>query len=247
MKKELTHLALIPDGNGRWATNQHKPREYGHWAGYKVLLKISLYCARLRIPFITVFTLSYDNITKRNQNEISNFYGAIKRLCEVDFELFQEYGCVFNPMGDFTCVNDEETIKSIEQLRAKTKHNTGTVIHLAIGYSGTYDIAQSVQKLHQSSDKSLLQPQEIMEGINRCSLLNDSPPVDLCIRLGGEKRLSNFCLWQLAYAELEFLDTLWPDFNEQMLDECIAEYYQRDRRFGTETQANRAESKSDLD
>ena len=248
MKKELIHLALIPDGNGRWAAAQNKPREYGHWVGYKTLVNISLYCVRLKIPFLTVYTLSYDNITKRNQNEISNVYEVIKRLCNVDLDLFQKYSCAFNPIGDFTCLKDIETVKLIENLKNKTKNNTGTVINLAIGYSGTHDIAQSIRKLYTSLNNTLpANLQEMMAGINNFSYLNNSPPVDLCIRLGGEQRISNFCLWQLAYAEFEFLNTLWPDFNEKMLDQCIADYYKRDRRFGTETESTLIKPKPETD
>lgn len=236
MKNKLNHLALIPDGNGRWAANRNQSREHGHLIGYEVILKMVYHCYKLKIPYVTIYTLSHDNISKRNEPELVNIYALIKRFSEYDVEKLHKLNCVFNPIGDFSCLKNKEAVKEIELMRKKTQNNTGMVVHFAIGYAGMQDIAQSVLGLYDSLDKKLPNTsQAIMDGINKFSYLNDSPPVDLCIRLGGEQRISNFCLWQLAYAEFEFLEKLWPDFTEEDLDKCIADYNQRDRRFGTET------------
>lgn len=238
MQKELLHLGLIPDGNGRWAAKRHQPREYGHIIGYQVILKILKHCQKLNIKYITLFTLSYDNITKRNELEVANICSLIKQFAERDIDELNRLNCRFIPIGDYRSLLTEEASKALELMETKTKKNTGMLVRFAVGYLGTRDIAHSVQKLyHALNDKLPNTVEEIIDGIHKFSDLGDAPPIDLCIRLGGEERISNFCLWELAYAEFEFLDALWPDFSEEMLDKCVADYYKRDRRFGTETKS----------
>lgn len=239
VKKALTHIALIPDGNGRWASIRQLPREYGHDAGYRTALSIIRHCVTMKIPYVSLFVLSYYNIIKRPPNELNNVY---RHLCSLfkdsEIDLFHRLNCVFRPVGDFSCLADcPELIDAIDYTLRKTRNNTGTIINVAVAYAGSTDIADSIYELYRRNGNHLPEKREdLMRGITQYSHLN-SPPVDLCIRLGGEKRLSDFCLWHLLQAELEFLDTLWPDFTTDQMDACIKNYYRRDRRFGEASSA----------
>lgn len=228
---QLQHLSLIPDGNGRWATQKGWSRHTGHRQGYIRILEILRHCMTLGIPHVTIYTLSLDNL--KRQHEILFLSAFLKRFCLKDIHFFHEKNCIFNPIGNYHRFKHPSVISAIQFASNLTRENTGMVINFATAYSGLEDIAQSVIKTYRESNFNLPEnPEELQQQITRHSYLNLSPPVDLCIRLGGETRLSNYCLWQLAYAEFQFLETLWPNFTPALLDQCIKEYHQRDRRFG---------------
>lgn len=236
-KNTLTHIAFIPDGNGRWANIRQLPREYGHDAGYQTALQILHHCINIKIPYVTLFVLSYYNVIKRREDELKNIF---RHLCSLfrdkEIETFHQLNCVFRPVGDFSCLEKcPELMEAIEYAIHKTQNNTGTIVNIAVAYAGSNDIANSIYEMYHHNGNHLPEKKEdLIQGISQYSHLH-SPPVDLFIRLGGEKRLSDFCFWHLLQAELEFLDTLWPDFTTGQLDACIKNYYCRDRRFGEET------------
>ncbi|MDX1836016.1 di-trans,poly-cis-decaprenylcistransferase [Legionella taurinensis] len=238
-KKALTHIAFIPDGNGRWANIRQLPRTCGHDVGYQTALKILHHCIKIKIPYVTLFALSYYNVIKRGDDELQNIYRHLRSLFkDKEIDLFHRLNCVFRPIGDFSCLTKcPELIDAINYAIDKTRNNTGTVINIAVAYAGSTDIADSIYEIYRQNDNHLPEKRDdLIKGISHHSSLR-SPPVDLFIRLGGEKRLSDFCFWHLLQAELEFLDTLWPDFTVAQLDNCIKNYHNRDRRFGEATSA----------
>ena len=230
----LMHLGLIPDGNGRWAMLQGRPRHHGHTEGYRAMTRIVMACHRLEIPHVTVFALSKDNL-KRQEKELSNLFDIFCRFFTQDMFRFHALNIVINPIGDFTSTNHQGVIESVKYARDLTYHNKGMVLNIATAFSGLDDITNSVLSLYEESDGTIPKDKDkLIRSLMIHSGLNRSPAVDLCVRTGGEQRISSFCLMQLAYSELMFTDILWPDFTTRDLERYIAAFYQRSRRFGLE-------------
>lgn len=232
MTNPLHHLAIIPDGSGRWAMKQNMPRFMGHEAGYKTFRKTYRYAVELGIPYVTYFTLSLDNL-KRKDEEVFNLFRILTEHFPEEIKYFDDHDVIFNPIGDISLIPDKKLCQTLKEVQAKTKSHKGTQLNIAIAYSGTDDILQSIQHaylLHTSP----IEKDDLKKYIFELSYLGHSPPVDFCIRTGNEYRISNFCLWHLAYAEFYFSEVLWPDFSINELQQAIEFYQTRKRRFGRE-------------
>ena len=220
------HIGIIMDGNGRWAKKRLLPRTAGHAQGAKVFKKCARYCADLGIECVTFYAFSTEN-WKRPKDEVD----AIMRLLTdyLDDALnTAEDDIQFRVIGDRTPLSDKMKEK-IEAVTAKTAGNKGTVCCIAINYGGRDDIMHAAKELlRQGADPASVTEESFSEHLYTAGL----PDVDLLIRPSGEERISNFLIWQAAYAEYVFMDVLWPDFREKDLDAALEEYARRNRRFG---------------
>ena len=189
------HIAVIMDGNGRWAKKRFLPRVMGHKRGLDALENMVKHCAELGVQYLTVFAFSTEN-WRRPEEEVSFLMGLFLQALQ-------------------------------KQVRRLHDNNTGLTLSIAADYGGRWDILQAANQLIAEGVTEITE-----EALSRYLMLGDAPEPDLFIRTGGETRISNFLLWQMAYAELYFTDTLWPDFNEKSLNEAIASFQKRERRFG---------------
>ena len=225
------HIAIIMDGNGRWAKQRKQPRFMGHRAGVKAVENIVKHCATLKITTLSLFAFSSEN-WKRPSKEVSllmelfalSLKQQAKRLHKNNIRL-----CIIGDISKFSA----SLQKQISQAEQLTSENTGLTINIAANYGGRWDITQSVQQIAEKVKSGELDPADINEehisaGLATASLTEP----DLFIRTGGEQRVSNFLLWQMAYTEFYFTDTLWPDFIDAELDKAINSFCQRERRFG---------------
>ncbi|MCR4822392.1 MAG: di-trans,poly-cis-decaprenylcistransferase [Treponema sp.] len=221
------HVAIIMDGNGRWAKKRGLIRTAGHKEGLNTAKKIVAAASKLGIKYITLYVFSTEN-WKRTQEEVGFIMNLIKGLFRAEFEFYKKNKIRIQHLGRMDGLPDfvkEEIIKT----KKSTETFTGTTCVLALNYGGRDEILRAVQKLVSKG----LSADSITEDLITQSMdVPDLPPVDLMIRTGGEERLSNFLLWQCAYAEFIFTDTLWPDYNENEFFEDISKYQQRNRRFG---------------
>jgi len=222
-----SHIGIIMDGNGRWSKKRGLPRNVGHRAGAQVLKNITLYCDKIGIKVITAYAFSTEN-WKRPQAEID---ALMKLLLEYLSNAERDLGgknVVIRIIGDRTPLSDDmkEQIIATEKL---TENNTGTILNIAINYGGRHEIVCAVRDIVNSK----IPANEIDEDtINNHLYTANMPELDFIIRPSGEMRLSNFLLWQSAYAEFWFDNVLWPDFNEKYLNKAICEYQNRNRRYG---------------
>ncbi|NQY25970.1 MAG: isoprenyl transferase [Piscirickettsiaceae bacterium] len=225
------HIAIIMDGNGRWAKKRKQPRFMGHRAGVKAVENIVKHCAELNISTLSLFAFSSEN-WRRPIKEVSllmelfalSLKQQVKRLHKNNIRV-----CIIGDLSKFS-TSLQKQISQAEQLTAE---NTGLTINIAANYGGRWDITQSVKQLAEKVKSGELAPEDITEenisaGLTTASLTEP----DLFIRTGGEQRVSNFLLWQMAYTEFYFTDTLWPDFIDIELDKAINSFCQRERRFG---------------
>jgi len=223
----LRHLAIIMDGNRRWARQNALKIFAGHYHGAQNLRTIARSAAEHGIQHLTVFAFSREN-WKRSQSEISSLLGLMRKFLKNDIQQLVDDDIRLLIIGDRTAFDQDlqDAFTRAEQQTAKCSRMTLTV---GINYGGRQDILKAAQRAIQKfSQKNQLQQHEFEMGLNTSSL----PDVDLLIRTGGEKRLSNFVLWEISYAELYFTDILWPDFTLQDLSMAIKDYYSRNRRYG---------------
>ncbi|MBY0578664.1 MAG: di-trans,poly-cis-decaprenylcistransferase [Burkholderiales bacterium] len=227
-KSVPTHIAIIMDGNGRWAKQRFLPRIAGHQRGVKSVRNTVRHCVGIGVEYLTFFAFSSEN-WRRPKDEVSFlmtlFYSALER----EIEQIQKDNLRFRVIGDLSPF-DSKLVRLIKDAEALTSNNAGLTFTIAANYGGRWDIMQAVRSMLQ------VHP-ELAEGFDERDLsphlsMNYAPEPDLFIRTGGEKRISNFLLWQLAYSELYFTDTLWPDFDSAALDLAIKSYQSRERRFG---------------
>lgn len=221
------HIGIIMDGNGRWAKNRKLPRTAGHKEGLTSAKKIVAAAAKLGIKYITLYTFSTEN-WKRAQEEVGYLMGLIKGHLRAEFEFYKKNGIKIEHIGDLNGLSPDirdEILKAKED----TASFTGTTCVLAINYGSKDEIVRGIKKIISSNVSS----EEITTELVSKSLdIKELPDVDLMIRTGGEKRLSNFLLWQCAYSEFVFSDTLWPDYNEEEFFSAIEQFQKRNRRFG---------------
>ena len=225
------HIAIIMDGNGRWAKNRFLPRTAGHHAGVSSVRKVIEYCGSVGVNALTLFAFSSEN-WRRPQQEVSVLMGLFLATLEKETAKLHKNNMRLRVIGDRTAFGFElqEKIAAAECL---TFDNTGLNVVIAANYGGRWEITDAVRRLASQVVDGVLNPEEITSEVFASNLnLADLPEPDLFIRTGGEKRISNFLLWQLAYTELYFTDTLWPDFDETELEEAIKDYSGRQRRFG---------------
>ena len=222
----IKHIAFIMDGNGRWANKRGMPREYGHKAGAKVFEKIMDHCIDLGIEATTFYVFSTEN-WKRSTQEVSALMKLLEKYldeCEKKI-LKKEKSIRFVFLGDKAPFS-ETLRKKMEHVEAISSQNS-QIINLAINYGGRSELVNAFNKLSQSG-KSNVSENDVTEALYTSA----SPELDMIVRTGGDLRISNFLLWQAAYAELYFTDKLWPDFSAQDVDEAINEFNRRHRRFG---------------
>ena len=225
------HLAIIMDGNGRWAKQQGKPRIFGHEKGAKTVREIIQEVSEIGIPYLTLYAFSTEN-WKRPKLEVEALMHLLSRYLKKEVAIMQENNIRLNAIGDLESLPSKvrkELYKAMEQ----TQNNTSTTVSLALAYGGQQELLQMTQQLAQRVEQGQLTPQQITpELIQQTLYTQNIPPVDLLIRTSGECRISNFLLWQIAYAELYFTDILWPDFSPEELRKALANYQNRERRFG---------------
>lgn len=230
-KKLPLHIGIIMDGNRRWARNRGLPTTSGHSRGAEVFKNLALYCNKIGLRHLTVYAFSTEN-WKRSFSEVSALMFLFKKYLKNVMKDFKNENIKLKFIGDISKFSNDiqDLINTIE---AETKDRTGMNLNIAMNYGGRSEIINAIKNMQLHSDignfSNLTE-----EYFNSYLYTKGQPDVDFLIRTGGEKRLSNFLLWQSAYAELYFTDTLWPDFSEKIFDESIEEYFNRTRRFGGE-------------
>ena len=225
------HIAIIMDGNGRWAKQRHQPRFMGHRAGVKSVEKIVKYCVEKQVSVLSLFAFSSEN-WRRPGKEVSLLMELFALVLKQQVKRLHKNNVRLKIIGDISKFSTSLQ-KQISDAQQTTENNTGLTINIAANYGGQWDIAQSVQQLAKQVQAGTLKPEQITEAhISQCLTTAELPEPDLFIRTGGEQRVSNFMLWQMAYTELYFTETLWPDFDEQSLGLAIESFTHRERRFG---------------
>jgi undecaprenyl diphosphate synthase len=208
------------DGNGRWASAKNMPREYGHKKGAQVFREITEYCHKIGIKYITVYAFSTEN-WKRPQREVN----AIMKLLDEYLDKQRPENASIRFIGDVSML-DEKLVKKIKLLEEETAGHD-SVLNVAMNYGSRAELTYAFNKLLTSGKTQITE-----HDINSALYTGDCPDPDLIVRTGGDLRISNFLLWQAAYSELYFTDTLWPDFSAEDIDRAVAEFYSRKRRFG---------------
>jgi undecaprenyl diphosphate synthase len=211
------------DGNGRWAKFQKAARAEGHKEGALVARRITEYCAVSDVKYLTLYAFSTEN-WNRPKAEVAFLMKLLEGYLEKELESYTQNNIKFQTIGDMSKLSDK-LVKRIESLKNATKNNTALTQTLAINYGAKDEMLRAINKLHGKKNITEADFDNVLDTANM-------PPVDMLVRTGGEKRLSNFLLWQSAYAELFFTDTLWPDFHATELARLIEEFQHRDRRFG---------------
>ncbi len=223
------HIAIIMDGNGRWAKARGFNRSVGHQAGVETVKRITEACSRMGVKYLTLYTFSTEN-WNRPADEVAALMSLV--LTAMEEELFMQNNVRLRIIGDLTRVPDDVR-EAILSLQERTQVNTGMTMVIALSYSSRWEITDTVQRLAQKVKAGELTPEDITEDcISKHLVTNFMPDPDLLIRTGGECRLSNYLLWQCAYTEFYFCDTYWPDFNADDLQLAIDYFNRKERRFG---------------
>ena len=225
------HVAIILDGNGRWAKKRLMPRNYGHAKGAKTVEKICEEAWNMGIKYLTVYAFSTEN-WKRPQDEVDALMKLLKNYLKDCIERSNSNDMRVRVIGDKTVLNDEIREK-IEELEEMTKDNKGLNFTIAINYGSRDEMVRAMKKMAMDVKEGKVSPEELSEATfeNYLDTIGIPDP-DLLIRTSGEQRLSNYLLWQLAYTEFYFTDVLWPDFSKKDLEQAVLAYNKRDRRFG---------------
>lgn len=225
------HIAIIMDGNGRWAKKRFLPRVAGHKAGVETVRTVIKECKRLGIKHVTLYTFSTEN-WKRPHQEIETLMNLLQNYLKNEIDELNNNNVKLTAIGDIEKL-PQSCLRELKNAIKLTENNDGPNLNLALNYGGRYDITNAVNNIFIDMKNNKLDCDEITEDIIKNYLSTKSiPDPDLVIRTSGEQRLSNFLLWELAYAELYFTDVYWPDFNEKELQKALYTYQNRDRRFG---------------
>lgn len=231
LKKVPAHVAIILDGNGRWAKKRFLPRNAGHMQGSKTVEQICEDAHNLGIKYLTVYAFSTEN-WKRPKDEVDALMKLLDRYLKNCIERSSKNNMRVRVLGDISALSQKLQDKIIE-LEEKSKNNTGLNFQVALNYGGRDEMLRAVKKCAAECADGRIKPEDIDEAYFNGKLdTADIPDPDLLIRTSGEQRISNFLLWQLAYTEFYFTDVLWPDFNKKELKKAIEYYENRDRRFG---------------
>ena len=230
-RKLPEHIAIIMDGNGRWAKKRNRPREFGHQKGAKVLEDISLYANKLGITYMTVYAFSTEN-WNRPEAEVKALMNLLRRYLKGHIKDSNKNNLKIKVIGDRRELpNDIQGL--ITELEAITKDKDGMTLNIALNYGGRDEILRGIRRLLVDCEQASIDPLNIDEELFKQYLdTGDTPDPDLLIRTSGEQRLSNFLTWQSAYSEFYFTDCLWPDFTEEAFEKALDTYNNRDRRFG---------------
>lgn len=228
------HIAIIMDGNGRWATAQGKPRSYGHQAGVDTVRRITSECTRLGVKYLTLYTFSTENWS-RPADEVAALMGLV--LSSLEDEIFMKNNVRFRVIGDIGRL-PESVQQKLQETMDHTAGNTAMTMVVALSYSARWELTEAARQIAKEVAAGQLKTEDISEQtISERLNTTFMPDPDLLIRTGGELRISNYLLWQVAYSELYFCDTYWPEFSEADLHKAIQSYQNRQRRFGkTEAQ-----------
>ena len=225
------HIAIIMDGNRRWAKKQGKPASYGHKEGAKTLEKIVRYANKIGLKYITVYAFSTEN-WKRAEDDVKALMLLLQNYLDDYSKRADTENIRVKILGDITALSDGMQ-KSIKKCMERTKDNTGVTFNIALNYGGRDEIIKAIKKIAEDVKENKLDINNITEEVVSNNLYtNGQPDPDLLIRTSGELRLSNFLPWQLVYSEFLFIDKNWPDFEEEDLDNAIIEYQKRTRKFG---------------
>lgn len=225
------HLAIIMDGNGRWAKQKGRLRVFGHENGVNTVRKTVEQCAKLNLQFLTLYAFSTEN-WKRPKLEVDTLMKLLVSTLRKELQTFNDNNIRLNAIGNIGSL-PKKVNRELTEVIAKTKENTGMTLTLALSYGAREEIKNAMQQIALKVKNNIISPENIDETIINTHLYTHNlPDVDLLIRTSGERRISNFLLWQIAYAELYFIEVFWPDFTEQHLVEAIINYQNRERRFG---------------
>ena len=225
------HLAIIMDGNGRWAKSKGMPRAFGHESGLKAVRVIVEACAKQGINFLTLYAFSAQNWL-RPKREVDILMRILLKALRSEFVTMQENNIRLLTIGNLDLL-PKSVVEVLLSVVDQTASNTGMKLTLALSYGSREEIVSATRIIAEKVKNGKIRPEDVDESMLNKHLYTASyPPVDLLIRTSGERRLSNFLLWQMAYAELYFTETHWPDFNELHLEKALVNYKQRERRFG---------------
>jgi len=226
-----SHVAIIMDGNGRWAKLRGKRRVMGHKAGVDKVREVVKTASELKIKALTLFAFSSEN-WQRPADEVSVLMELFLTVLSIEIKRLNRNNVKLNIIGDTTRFSEKLQTK-IYNAQQLTQNNSGLILNIAANYGGRWDITQACQQLAQQVEQGIITSSDITEeAINQHICTMQLPDLDLLIRSGGDSRISNFLLWQAAYAELYFTDTLWPDFDENEFFKAIATFSRVERRFG---------------
>ncbi|WP_396632166.1 isoprenyl transferase [Maribacter sp. R86514] len=225
------HLAIIMDGNGRWAKERGKLRVFGHEHGVKTVRIVVEQCVQLKVKYLTLYTFSTEN-WNRPKIEVQTLMRLLVSSLKKELKTFNKNNVRLNTIGNIDAL-PAKAYKELVEVMDQTKQNTGMTLTLALSYGAREELQSMVKEISTKVKNNIISIENIdQEIINSHLYTHDLPDVDLLIRTSGEHRISNFLLWQIAYAELYFIDVYWPDFREHHLVEAIKNYQNRERRFG---------------
>ncbi|ABB14672.1 isoprenyl transferase [Carboxydothermus hydrogenoformans] len=230
-RKMPRHIAIIMDGNGRWAKKRGMPRYFGHRAGVETVRRVVKFCAKLNVPYLTLYAFSTEN-WRRPQEEVNVLMNLLVEYIEKETDELNREGVRLTVIGEISELPEKARI-ALAQGIEKTCHNSRLNLILALNYGGRREIVEAARKIAYEIKNGKLSPEQIDEKVFANYLYTkEFPDPDLLIRPSGEIRISNFLLWQIAYSEIWLTDVLWPDFSEEHLLQAIKDYQKRERRFG---------------
>ncbi len=236
------HVAIIMDGNGRWAQQRKRPRLYGHKAGADSVRSVVEFCRQIGIGYLTLYAFSSEN-WQRPAEEVNGLMGILKHYLQSELSDMQKNGIRLLAIGDHSRL-PEEVLQTLHSVMQKTRDNKRLTLTLALSYGGRNELVRAVRQLSRKCVDGDLTAEEIEDRhIEEALDTAVIPDPDLMIRTGGEKRLSNFLLWQLSYAEIYFTDTMWPDFRKDAFSAALASFQRRNRRFGKTSEQVTADRK----
>ena len=225
------HLAIVMDGNGRWARRNNRSRHFGHRVGAKNVRPIAEACADAGVRCLTLFAMSTENLS-RPKSEVNLLFNLMRDTLNSEIDELHERGTQLRFVGDLSRL-PVDIQRLIDQVVQRTETNTELVLTVAVNYGGQWDIVTAAKRLAEAVSRGEVAPSRIDETLFQSYLsMSDVPPPDLCIRTGGERRLSNFLLWDFAYTEFYFSPVYWPDFRERDLRAALVDFAARDRRYG---------------
>lgn len=229
------HVAIVMDGNGRWSQNNNVPRMAGHNAGMKAMKEIVKRSSTLGVGYLTVYAFSTEN-WKRSVEEVNGIFRLIVIYVDKELKELHKNNVKVKILGDYSKL-PKESVDRLNKALKTTENNTGLQFNIALNYGSRDEITKAVTLIGEKIKAGIMEPQDITEDtishhLYTGELFNNIPDPDLVIRTSGEKRLSNYLLWQIAYSEFVYTDVLWPDFSPEVYEKCIEEYQSRKRRFG---------------
>ena len=230
-ENKLRHLAIIMDGNGRWATKRGLPRSMGHKKGAEVVKEITRTAGELGVEFLTLYAFSTEN-WNRSEDEVQTLMGLLRDYLKSDLKEVQKNNVRIRFIGEREML-DADIVQKMAEIESETLKNTGMTLCIALSYGSRQEIVNAVKKTAALVKEGDISLNDIdVKLFSDMLYTKDIPDPDLVVRTSGEQRISNYLLWQIAYSEVYFTDVLWPDFNKKLLEDIIAEFNKRERRYG---------------